>query len=269
MDVLTITLIQANLHWEQPEKNRRAFEKKINKLHEPTDLIILPEMFTTGFSMHPDKEIEQGGQAIPIAESMDGPSVDWMHRLAQHKRAVVTGGLIIREQDRYYNRLIWMRPDGSYEHYDKRHLFGYAGEDKKYTAGDRRLITEIKGWKICPLICYDLRFPVWSRNNGDYDLLLYIANWPNKRSFAWRSLLRARAIENQCYTVGVNRVGNDGNGYPHHGHSSIIDPSGEHILYEYPIQEHVYTASLYRTNLQEVRDRLPFLRDRDQFKINP
>lgn len=247
--------------------NRHAIEKKLRKLHEPTDLIILPEMFTTGFSMDPQKIIEEEGKKRTLAEKMDGSAMQWMTRIAQQKQATITGSIIIEEAGKFYNRLIWMRSDGTYEYYDKRHLFSLAGEHKQYTAGTERLVVDLKGWTICPLICYDLRFPVWSRNDVNYDLLIYIANWPAKRSYAWRSLLRARAIENQCYTVGVNRVGKDGNGYAHLGHSSLIDPSGEHVLYENHGEEQIYTASIPYSNLEEVRERFAFLADRDRYKI--
>ncbi len=253
MKDLRITTIQTQLHWESPADNRAMFDKKLSPLTGQTDLVILPEMFTTGFSM----------QAAELAEKMDGTTVNWLSRHAQNLNAVITGSLIIEEKGQYYNRLIWMRPDGSYETYDKRHLFTMAREQDTYTAGTERLITTWQGWKICPLICYDLRFPVWARNTVDYDVLIYTANWPVKRSYAWRTLLHARAIENQAYTIGVNHVGKDGNGFDYSGDTMIIEPAGADILYHKADVEAVHTESLSYAHLQDVREKLPFLADRD------
>lgn len=255
MDI-NLTLIQSDLHWEDPAANRKQFSEKLQKLQEPTDLIVLPEMFSTGFSM----------RAEHLAEPMEGESMAWMHREAEGQNAVVMGSLIIQEGAHYYNRLIWMRPNGTYATYDKRHLFGMAKEDEVYTAGEERLVVHCKNWKICPLICYDLRFPVWSRNDDDFDLLIYIANWPQKRAAHWKNLLTARAIENQVYVVGVNRIGTDGKGYDYSGDSTVLEPAGG-LLYQKSGEADVYQLNLSTDYLQEVRTQLPFLRDRDHFKF--
>ena len=206
---LNITLVQSDLHWHDQDVNRDMFSQKIESLSEDTDLIILPEMFTTGFTM----EAEQ------YAEEMDGATLQWMKKMSHKTQAVITGSIIIKEGGSYFNRLIWMRSDGTYDTYDKRHLFAMAGEHEHYTAGQSRLIIDIEGWRICPLVCYDLRFPVWARNNDEYDVLIYTANWPSMRAAHWNKLLVARAIENQSYVAGVNRVGTDGKGYPYDGDS--------------------------------------------------
>ncbi len=199
---MKVTIIQTHLAWEDKTANLEHFSAHLSALAEATDLIVLPEMFSTGFSMQPER----------LAEPMDGPTVQWMRAKAADTNAAMVGSLMVREGDCYYNRLVWMFPDGTLQHYDKRHLFSYGTENEHYTAGTNQLLVNWKGWKICPLICYDLRFPVWSRNTMGYDLLLYVANWPERRSLAWNALLAARAIENQSYTVGVNRIGADGNG---------------------------------------------------------
>ncbi|MCB0641885.1 MAG: amidohydrolase, partial [Phaeodactylibacter sp.] len=222
-----------------------------------TDLIVLPEMFTTGFSMRSED----------LAEPMDGPTVRWMQDQAEKLGAVLCGSFIAEERALYYNRLVWMRPDGQYFTYDKRHLFTLADEQDYFTPGSERLLVEWKGWTICPLICYDLRFPVWSRNNGNIDLLLYVANWPSKRRHAWKTLLRARAIENQCYTVGVNRIGTDANEHPYAGDSSCIDFAGE-ILYQAAQVEQVCQMELSHDAQESFRARFPFLRDADRFTIH-
>ncbi|RMG82350.1 MAG: amidohydrolase [Bacteroidetes bacterium] len=256
MSVLIVTVFQSNLIWEDPPANRKMFSEKIDRLAEPTDLIILPEMFTTGFSMNARK----------LAETMDGESVQWMRRYAKKKKAMVMGSLIIEEDGQFFNRLIAMRPDGSLSFYDKRHLFTLAGEHAHYRKGTRRLILDYKGWKICPLICYDLRFPVWSRNTEDYDLLIYVANWPVKRSHHWKSLLRARAIENQSYTIGVNRCGEDAGGYYYSGDTSVIDFGGN-IHFQVAHTEAAFTTSLSLEKQTAFRKRLDFLPDRDNFEI--
>jgi predicted amidohydrolase len=215
-------------------------------------------MFSTGFSMEAER----------LAETMDGPTVQWMQDTAREHRIILTGSLIIKEGDQYYNRLVWMQPDGVYGTYDKRHLFGYAGEDGHYTPGGLKLITQVKGWRICPLVCYDLRFPVWSRyaEGAEYDVLLYVANWPQKRSLAWKTLLPARAIENQCYVVGVNRVGVDGKGFAYSGDSGAYDPLGG-MLWGHADDEAVHTVVLSAKLLEETRGHLPFLRDADRFVL--
>jgi predicted amidohydrolase len=255
MQDLKVTLVQANLIWEDKEKNLTHLSELLQSI-ENTDLIILPEMFSTGFSMH----------AQLLAEQMDGESILWMENAAMEKQCVITGSLIIKDENKYCNRLIWMQPDGNYKIYDKRHLFTLAQEQNTYSAGKEILITELNGWKICPLVCYDLRFPVWSRNTADYDLLIYVANWPDVRIYTWNHLLIARAIENQCYVAGVNRVGTDGNNFYHSGHSTVIDPMGER-LFETAHDEGVQTITLSKARLNEIRTRLPFLLDRDEFEI--
>lgn len=243
-------------------------QQKIMGIEEKTELVVLPEMFSTGFSMKPEQ----------FAETMDGETVQRMRNIAQQKRLILTGSVIIEEENNYYNRLIWMLPNGSYGCYNKRHLFGYAGEDKHYTAGNKRLITSVKGWKINTQVCYDLRFPVWSRQapsplvekagDAEYDVLLYVANWPERRNIAWQTLLTARAIENQCYVIGVNRVGLDGNNIAHCGNSMVIDPLGN-VLYCKANEEDVFTITLQKQTLTNIRNQFPFLRDKDNFTIQP
>lgn len=256
MQDLKITIIQSDLAWEDKVRNTALFSKLI-ETSGYTDIVILPEMFSTGFSM----------QASRLAESMQGPTMEWMKNTAAEMNVIITGSIIIEEEEKYYNRLIWMQPDGRFAYYNKRHLFSMAGEHEIYTPGNNRLIVEHKGWKICPLICYDLRFPVWSRNNVDFDLLLYVANWPERRVYAWTQLLTARAIENQCYVAGVNRIGSDGNNIYHSGNSALMDPMGEK-LWEVVHERAVYTATLSSDHLHAVREKLPFLTDRDQFHLD-
>ena len=253
---LRITTVQSVLHWENARANLAMFTEKLQGLAGQTDLVILPEMFTTGFSMN----------AGAISETMEGPSVKWMKEMASSLHAVVTGSLVIQEAGQYHNRLIWMRPDGSFSHYDKRHLFSLAGEHEHYAAGCEKLIVEWKGWKICPLICYDLRFPVWCRNTEGYDLLIFVANWPETRAHHWRQLLVARAIENQAFVAGVNRVGEDGLGYLYNGDSAIVDYAGN-LLCQAAQVEGVFTVALQPGKLKEFRTKLQFLADRDDFEI--
>ena len=258
---LTITLIQTDLTWEDKTANLNLLEHKIRSLKERTEIVVLPEMFSTGFSMKPEQ----------FAETMDGETVEWMKRIAADKKIVLTGSLIIKDGEHYHNRLIWMLPNGEYGFYDKRHTFGFAGEDKYYTPGKKRLIASVKGWKINLQVCYDLRFPVWARQTPiadevEYDVLIYVANWPERRSHAWKTLLCARAIENQAYVIGVNRVGNDGNNIYHSGDSMVIDPLGE-VLYHVKDDEDVFTITLDKTHLQTIRDKFPFLKDGDDFRI--
>ena len=265
---LTITTIQTNLHWEDKAANLQMLEEKINSITAKTEIVVLPEMFTTGFSMKPKL----------LAETMEGDTVQWMKRIAAKKKIILTGSVIIEESGNYYNRLIWMLPNGQCGVYDKRHRFAYAGEDNHFSAGSKRLIASVKGWKINLLVCYDLRFPVWARQRptpnpsqegigeAEYDVLIYVANWPEKRIQAWKTLLQARAIENQCYVVGVNRVGNDGNNIHYSGESMVIDPMGE-VLYTKKDEEDIFTIVLDKTNLKTVREKLPFLKDADGFMI--
>jgi omega-amidase len=265
MSPLKITLVQSSLHWEDIDANLAMFSQKLANISK-TDLIVLPEMFSTGFSM----------KAELLAEEMNGKAIAWMQKTAAEKNAVVTGSLVIRaasiEKDgdmAFFNRLVWMRPDGTYETYDKRHLFSFSGEDTVYTAGSEKLIVELNGWRIRPLICFDLRFPVWSRNtDAEYDLLLYVANWPERRVQAWKYLLIARAIENQAYVVGLNRIGNDGNDIYHSGDSMVIDALGN-ILYHRQHDEDVVTIELNYDELQKVRNQFQFLKEADNFVINP
>lgn len=266
MQSLSITTIQTSLHWENKESNILMLEKKILGIKEKTNIVVLPEMFTTGFSMKPEI----------LAEKMDGASVSWMRKIAKEKGVILTGSLIIEEEGKYYNRLIWMLPNGQLGHYDKRHCFSLAGEDQHYTPGSKRLIASVGGWKINLCICYDLRFPVWTRqviqeepeteSGPEFDVLVYVANWPEKRSHAWKTLLQARAIENQCYVVGVNRIGNDGNELYHVGDSMIVDPLGEK-MYHKEHEEDVHTTTLEKSVLDEVREKLPFWKDADNFLI--
>lgn len=260
MQDLTVTLIQSSLYWENIEKNLQMFTQKISAVSEKTDLIILPEMFTTGFSMQPEK----------LAEGIHGDTLKWMKDTANKKQCVITGSFICSEQGNYYNRLIWMRPDGTHSVYDKRHLFSMASEDQHYTAGTTKIIEKIKEWKICPLICYDLRFPVWSRNTKEnmFDLLIYVANWPERRSHPWKTLLLARAIENQCYVAGINRVGNDGNEIYHSGDSAVINYKGEIISTIPPHEECTQTITLKYDELRDFRKQFPVLNDADKFDVH-
>lgn len=256
MNKLKVRLIQADLQWENPAQNIQKLGKQIASLTAPVDLIVLPEMFTTGFSMN----------AAQYAEAPDGPTSRWMKEIAKEYQAAVTGSIIIEEGGCFYNRLLWVEPNGHIQHYNKRHLFTLAGEEKVYTAGQKHLVVEYKGWRILPLICYDLRFPVWSRNNCQYDLLLYVANFPEKRAHAWRTLLLARAIENQTYTIGLNRVGTDHNKIYYSGDSCLVDYTGhyQHILPPRPI---AIDVELDKEKQQTFRKKLAFLPDQDQFLI--
>jgi omega-amidase len=260
MSSLNVTIIQSDLHWEDKKANLSMFEKKIDAI-EGAEIVILPEMFSTGFSMQPEK----------LAENMEGETIGWMKRMAAKKNIILTGSVIIEDEGHYYNRLVWMLPDGQCGIYDKRHRFAYAEEDQHYTAGDKRLIASVKGWRVNLLVCYDLRFPVWARqqpsgSDHEYDLLVYVANWPGRRQLAWESLLRARAIENQCYVVGVNRVGEDGKNILYTGGSMIIDPLGE-ILYQKKDEEDIFSYSLDKKHLDSVREKFPFWKDADEFKL--
>ena len=260
MSTLSFSIIQTNLFWEDKGANLANLAQKIMGIDQYTEIIVLPEMFNTGFSM----------QAEKYAETMDGPTIDWMRRLAESKKAIITGSLIIKEDNQFFNRLIWMLPNGELGYYDKRHLFAYAGEDQHYTPGNKRLIASVKGWKINLQICYDLRFPVWARQTkgeaAEYDVLLYVANWPEKRNHAWKTLLTARAIENQCVTIGVNRVGIDGNNIAHSGDSLVVGPIGE-VLYHCAYEEEVFTITLQKEEIDNTRSQFPFWKDADFFHI--
>lgn len=253
MQDLEVTLIQPDLRWQNPQANLEHLTHLVEREDVSPDLIVLPEMFTTGFSMD-----------TRHAENMHGPAMLWMAETAGKTKAVVTGSLMMAENNRFYNRLIWMHPDGTFEQYDKRHLFGLGGEQEHYTPGNQRLVVDVKGWRICTQICYDLRFPVWNRNQGDYDALLYVANWPDRRRLAWQQLTVARAIENQAYVVAANRVGEDGDGVYCAGDSRVVDPLGQ-ILFDKADVEVVASVTLSAAFLEETRTKLPFLNDRDEF----
>lgn len=276
---MKVTLIQTELFWEDAKRNREHFSKLIENMKEKTDIIVLPEMFSTGFSMNPKK----------VAEASNGEGLKWMQEQAKLKQAVVTGSMAVEENGQFYNRLFWVEPNGNYQTYDKRHLFRMAKEDSFYTAGTQKIITQINGWRVCPLICYDLRFPVWSRNRfqkaagigqetvgtgqsaigvWDYDVLIYVANWPEVRSYPWKQLLIARAIENQCYVIGVNRIGNDGNGFGHSGDSLVLNPRGETISNIKANEETIQTIELDKYYLEEFRKNFPVGLDADGFHLS-
>lgn len=256
MSSLRVSLIQSSLYWEDIAKNLAELSTKITGLSGKTDLIILPEMFTTGFSMN----------AEVLAEEMDGSTMKWLREKAGELNGAITGSFIAKEKGNFYNRLVFMQPDGQYFTYDKRHLFSLANEQHTYQQGQERLIVEWKGWRICPLICYDLRFPVWSRNTEQYDLLIYMANWPETRSLHWTSLLSARAIENQTYTIGVNRVGEDQKGFVYSGDSTLVDYNGS-TIYRITKAEDVFTTVLSKEEQANYRSKLNFLSDQDSFEI--
>lgn len=258
MNHLQVALIQADLSWENPTKNIGFFSDQIQQLAASVDVIVLPEMFTTGFSMH----------AKALAEPENDKTLFWMKDMAYKKDCCITGSIICEENNNFYNRLYWVFPDGTYKVYNKKHLFTLAKEHLTYTAGTEKLIVSYKGWKICPLICYDLRFPVWARNSEAYDILIYVANWPKVRVSAWDALLKARAIENMCYCIGVNRVGEDGNGYPYSGHSAVYDALGE-LLTKSNNHNQVFSEvhQLEYNQLQTTRSKLGFLKDKDDFQI--
>jgi predicted amidohydrolase len=253
---MKIALIQSDLVWENPKANRIHFEEKINGIKESVDLIVLPEMFSTGFTMNPDK----------VAETMQGETLLWLQSLAKAKNVAITGSLIVEESGNFYNRMLFVFPSGEIQFYDKRHLFTLAGEDKVYTAGSQKLIVNYLGWKICLMVCYDLRFPVFSRNVENYDLLLYVASWPEKRINAWDALLKARAIENMSYTIGVNRIGIDNNAHHYSGHSQLLDCLGDYIVVPTE-EENVFIAELDKQKMIAARQKLGFLNDRDQFQL--
>ncbi len=257
MQNLKIAAIQADLVWHNAVLNLKKFSEKINDIKEQVDLIILPEMFSTGFSMLPQK----------VAETMQGETVKWMRKTASEKNTAIAGSVVISEGKKFYNRFLFVHPSGEINFYDKRHLFTLAGEDKVYTSGKEKLMVNYKGWKICPLVCYDLRFPVWARNVEDYDLLIYVASWPKIRIVAWDTLLKARAIENMCYTIGVNRVGVDANNYEYSGHSVVYDCLGEKLAGTQPNLEETVVFTLEKNHISEIRNKLGFLNDKDFFEI--
>jgi len=257
MEELKVTLIQSHLHWENPVANRTHFSAVFDAIKEATDLIVLPEMFTTGFTMN----------AEMLAEKSDGPTVLWMQSEAKKHNAAITGSLIIEDQELFYNRLFFVQPDGTIDTYNKKHTFTLAGEHKIFTAGKNLQQINYKGWKIRPLVCYDLRFPVWARNTDAYDVLLYLANWPDRRVAAWDALLKARAIENMSYCIGVNRTGLDGNGHQYTGHSAGYDVLGEQISTPLFEKEFVETITLKKEHIEKNRKHLQFLNDADHFTL--
>ena len=254
---LKVVGVQANLVWEHPKENISFFETQINNLEDDIDLIILPEMFTTGFTMKPSKN----------AEKIDGKTVSWMQQIANKKQLAICGSLIIEENNEYFNQFIFVKPDKNIITYTKRHSFTLAGEDKVYTSGNKKIIIDYLGWKICPLICYDLRFPVWIRNTENYDLLLFVANWPVTRIKAWDILLKARAIENMSYTIGINRIGKDANNYEYSGNSLVVDFLGEELSSLPKNENGIVKAVLDKKKQTKIREKLDFLSDKDCFII--
>jgi omega-amidase len=253
---MNLALIQTDIVWENPSENRKVLEEKINALTESVDIIILPEMFTSGFTMHPNL----------VAETMNGATILWLQNIAKTKKCAITGSLVISENDNFYNRMVFVFPNGEIQYYDKKHLFTLAGEDKIYTSGKEKVIVNYNNWNICLQVCYDLRFPVFSRNIENYDLLIYVASWPKVRTNAWDILLKARAVENLSYAIGVNRIGTDNNDFEYIGHSQIIDELGNFII-EPTESEGVFIANLNKNKLDETRSKLNFLNDRDEFNL--
>ncbi len=252
---LKVALMQSTLFWEDPEQNRKTFSQKMSSLKKEVDLIVLPEMFTTGFTMFPGN--------IDVSEGQK--TVDWMIQEAKNQNAAIVGSIPFSEKGEYTNRLFFVEPNGSVSQYDKRHTFTLAGEDQVYKAGKNKLIIDYKGFRICPFICYDLRFPVWARNVEDYDVLIYVANWPKPRIAAWDVLLKARAIENMAYCIGVNRCGQDKAGYEYSGHSAVYDCLGEQLVYSE--EEDILYATLSKKHIFTTRDKLRFLEDKDRFSL--
>lgn len=252
---LKVTIIQSELHWENAEANRAMFSEKIQNIEGETDLIVLPEMFSTGFSMNAEN----------LAEPTHGETLQWMISEAEKNNCAITGSVIIAENDKFYNRLFFVFPDDTFQKYDKKHTFTLAKENEVYSNGSERLTVDYKGWKICPLVCYDLRFPVWARNTEDYDVLMYVANWPKVRTVAWDTLLRARAIENMAYCVGVNRVGFDGNDHEYSGHSAVYDVLGKQVSTTNYETDFIETVILEKEHIESNRKHLQFLNDRDSF----
>ena len=254
MNNLKVTILQAALVWEDKEANLEHFSHLINKVGK-TDIILLPETFNTGFSMNVNS----------LAEGMNGWTVSWMKEKSVETGAVIAGSLIVRDDSSWFNRLLWVQPDGNVLKYDKRHLFFGGDEHRNMAQGTEKLVVEWQGWRICPMICYDLRFPVWIRNREDYDLLIFLANWPSARHHVWKNLLAARAIENQAYCLGVNRIGSDGMGLRYLGDSGFVDPKG------FPSylgdSQRVETFTLSMEDLREFRKKFPFLKDMDKFEL--
>lgn len=253
---MKIALLQTELVWENPIYNRLTIESKVLSCEKKFDLLVLPEMFTSGFTMQPKR----------VAETMEGETIQWLKNLAKQKKTAIIGSLVIEEEGKYYNRLVFVTPKKEVIIYDKHHLFTLAGEEKVYTAGTEKVIIEYKDWKICPQICYDLRFPVFARNVEDYDLLVYVANWPKPRIQAWNTLLKARAIENMCFVAGVNRIGKDANKIDYTGQSLILDELGNELISPND-EDGIQVVSLNKRKMYDTRDKLNFLKDRDTFEI--
>lgn len=253
---MKVSFLQIPIVWEKPVKNRNVIQQWMQSANDLGDLLVLPEMFTSGFTMQPEK----------VAETMQGETIQWMMELASTYEIAITGSLVILEDTHFYNRMVFVHPNGKVDCYNKRHLFKMAGEHQSYTAGRLPMVVHYQDWKICLQVCYDLRFPVFSRNTQDYDLLIYVANWPAPRIQAWEVLLRARAIENQCYVIGVNRIGQDANQLNYPGQSAIMDAFGN-VVTEAIAQEGIFQTTLSLSSLQEIRKKLPFLQDRDTFNI--
>lgn len=256
-DQLKVALIQSDLVWENPKQNRKNFAEKIESISSKVDVIVLPEMFSTGFTMKPEH----------VAETMDGKTVAWMQNQASKTNAAIVGSLVISEAGNYYNRLLFVEPSGNIITYDKRHTFTLVGEDKVYAAGTEKVVIDYKGWKICPMVCYDLRFPVWARNIENYDVLFYVANWPKARVLAWDALLKARAIENMSYVVGVNRIGLDGAQNEYSGNSAVYDVLGNDTSSIRPNKEQIDVVTLERNHINFYRNKLKFLDDKDAFTL--
>jgi len=257
LDELKIALIQSDLVWENVVQNRLNFSEKIKNISESVDIIILPEMFTTGFTMN----------ASDVAETMNGETVNWMLSISKKSNAAIVGSIIISENYSFFNRLIFVHPSGKIDTYDKRHTFTLAGEDKVYQAGSKRLIVDYKGWKICPLVCYDLRFPVWARNTENYEVLIYVANWPKPRITAWDALLKARAIENMSYCIGINRVGLDASNFEYNGSSAAYDVLGKKISNITLGKEQIEILTIEKKHIKKYREKLQFLNDQDGFNL--
>lgn len=253
---MKIAIIQTDLFWENPTENRKYIKKKINAISENIDLIVLPEMFTSGFTMQPEN----------VAEEMNGETILFLKSLAKNKNCAITGSLVIIENNNFYNRMVFIFPDGNLEYYDKKHLFTLAGEDKVYELGKQKKIVEFRDFKFCLQICYDLRFPVFSRNCENYDALIYVANWPKTRINAWNILLKARATENMCYTIGVNRIGVDNNNLEYDGHSQVVDFLGNNVV-EPQLSERIFIATLNKREMLQTRKKLNFLNDKDAFNL--
>jgi predicted amidohydrolase len=256
-DILKISVFQFDLAWENIKANLSKIDQMLKRLPAGTDIVFLPEMFSTGFTTN----------AAKVAESMSGETMNWIRQRCVEYQTAICGSLVIQEEGKYFNRLVFVDPDGKVSQYDKRHLFTMAGEESCYSKGENRLIVEYKGWRICPLICYDLRFPVWSRNLNNYDLLVYSANWPEPRALVWNTLLKARAIENQSYVVGVNRVGTDGNKISYLGQSQMIDAKGNVIALAQDNREEIRSTPISFTELLNFRKKFPVLNDSDDFCI--